>query len=56
MRVLSILLAITPSSVEGSFTVLGLQLKAVDLRTEYRVNPLGIDDVRPRLFWRVTSD
>ena len=26
------------------------------LRTEYGVNPLGIDEARPRLSWQVTSD
>lgn len=26
------------------------------LRTEYRVNPQGIDEARPRLYWRVESD
>ena len=28
----------------------------VDLRCEYRTNPLGIDTLRPRLFWRLESD
>ncbi len=27
-----------------------------DCRTEYLVNPLGLDKQRPRLFWRVESD
>jgi alpha-L-rhamnosidase len=31
-------------------------LQPVELRCEYRVNPLGIDEVQPRLTWRVESD
>lgn len=30
-------------------------LKPVALRSEYRVNPLGIDEAQPRLTWRVES-
>ena len=30
-------------------------LQPVDLRCEYRVNPLGIDEPQPRLSWRVES-
>ena len=56
MRVLFILLAIASIQCSLSAQVVHADLKAVDLRTEYRVNPLGIDDLRPRLFWRVTSD
>jgi len=32
------------------------QIQAQDLRCEYRTDPLGIDVVRPRLSWIVTSD
>lgn len=28
-------------------------ITALDLRTEYRINPLGIDERRPRLSWRL---
>lgn len=31
-------------------------ISAVDLRTEYRVNPLGIDANQPRLSWRLLSN
>jgi alpha-L-rhamnosidase len=31
------------------------QLEPVALRCEYRVNPLGLDEVQPRLTWRVAS-
>jgi alpha-L-rhamnosidase len=30
-------------------------LKPVDLRTEYRQNPLGIDETRPRLSWKLAA-
>lgn len=30
-------------------------LSPLDLRCEYRVNPVGIDTTQPRLFWRETS-
>jgi alpha-L-rhamnosidase len=30
-------------------------LSPVELRCEYRVNPLGIDEVQPRLTWRVAA-
>lgn len=30
-------------------------MKAARLRCEYRVNPLGIDEIKPRLSWIVTS-
>ena len=30
---------------------MGSELKAVDLRTEFVVNPIGVDDPRPRLSW-----
>ncbi len=42
-----LLLAINP--------VHAVSLRPVDLRTEYRVNPLGIDEAKPRLTWRVES-
>ena len=31
-------------------------LKPAALRTEYQVNPLGIDETQPRLSWQVASD
>lgn len=31
-------------------------LQLVDLRTEYRINPLGIDAVSPRFSWKLQSD
>jgi alpha-L-rhamnosidase len=31
-------------------------LKAYDLRTEYRKNPIGIDSAAPRLSWKLWSD
>ena len=31
-------------------------LRIVGLRTEYNVNPLGIDSRRPRLSWQILSD
>ncbi len=31
-------------------------LTPVAIRCEYRVNPQGIDEAKPRLFWRVESD
>ena len=44
-----------------SLAVLGLlplfgasaTVRVVDLRCEYRKNPLGIDEVQPRLSWRL---
>lgn len=32
------------------------EIKISDLRTEYRINPLGIDAVNPRLSWILESD
>ena len=32
------------------------KLEPVELRCEYRVNPLGIDDVQPRLSWQLKAD
>lgn len=40
--------------VMSSLTAFGT-MKPVDLRCEYRVNPLGIDEAQPRLTWRVES-
>ncbi len=39
----------SPASTDAGIT-------PVALRTEYRENPLGIDETQPRLFWRVESD
>lgn len=36
-------------------TLRGAQLEPTALRCEYRVNPQGIDEARPRLTWRVES-
>ena len=33
--------------------VLKAQLKPSDLRSEYRINPLGIDNIHPRLSWKI---
>jgi alpha-L-rhamnosidase len=33
----------------------GVSVRVVDLRCEYRHNPLGIDEVRPRLSWRLEA-
>lgn len=56
MRVLLSLLAVTSIQFSLFSQVVYADLNAVDLRTEYRVNPQGIDDAKPRLFWRVASD
>jgi hypothetical protein len=32
------------------------QILPVDLRCEYVVNPLGVDEASPRLFWKLASD
>ena len=39
-----------------TFSASAAHLKPVALRCEYRVNPLGVDEARPRLTWRVESD
>ncbi|MCU0782607.1 MAG: glycoside hydrolase family 78 protein [Verrucomicrobia bacterium] len=44
-----------PYLLAGLSTAAG-ELKPDGLRCEYRVNPLGIDDARPRLTWRIESD
>jgi len=31
-------------------------IKAVDLRCDYAVNPLGVDSANPRLFWKLESN
>src|SRR5262245_121684 len=31
-------------------------LTPVELRCDYAVNPLGVDEARPRLFWKLESD
>lgn len=31
-------------------------MKIIDLKTEYRTNPLGIDAVHPRFSWKIVSD
>jgi len=38
-----------------TLTVAPAALRPVGLRCEYRVNPLGIDELQPRLTWRVES-
>lgn len=31
------------------------EIKAIDLRSDYKVNPIGIHNVAPRLSWRMTA-
>ena len=31
-------------------------LKIFDLTTEYKVNPVGMDDTQPRFSWKLDSD
>src|SRR6478609_3288513 len=46
-----------------SFVALGMlplmaatvSIRVVDLRVEYRKNPLGIDELQPRLSWRLEA-
>src|SRR5271165_6325212 len=41
----------------GVFPLFGADatVRVVDLRCEYRHNPLGIDEVQPRLSWRLEA-
>ncbi len=47
----------TPGPAEEPQTARGysLHLAAVDLRCEYRADPLGIDVAKPRLFWKLSA-
>ena len=40
---------LTASALAGS-------VNPVDLRCEYNVNPLGLDSIRPRLFWKLNGN
>jgi len=42
--------------VASAFTAYSASLQPVALRCEYRENPLGLDETRPRLTWRMESD
>lgn len=42
--------------VASAFTAYSPPLQPVALRCEYRENPLGLDETRPRLTWRMESD
>lgn len=37
-------------------TTAGAQLRVANLKCEFAVDPLGVDVVQPRLFWRLASD
>ena len=41
----------------GFFEVQGAKSKVIvhDLRTEYKVNPIGLENLSPRLFWKLSS-
>lgn len=39
----------------ATFSQVSAAVRVVDLRCEYRHNPLGIDEVQPRLSWRMDS-
>jgi alpha-L-rhamnosidase len=43
------------TSMCSAVTESGAGLKTGSLRCEYLVNPIGVDDVRPRLSWRLSS-
>jgi alpha-L-rhamnosidase len=51
---LAVTLAAAPTSMSEAAQPESL-LSCVDLRCEYRENPLGIDEAKPRLSWKVTS-
>ncbi len=44
---------IAVSSVAGSLTQSGSDVRVVDLQCEYQANPLGIDVAQPRLSWKL---
>jgi len=50
-----ILFAVLLTPLLSTQTLQAARLAPVALRCEYRVNPLGIDEVQPRLTWRVDS-
>jgi alpha-L-rhamnosidase len=47
---------VVTSLFSTGFLLAATDLKPVDLKCEYRVNPLGIEETRPRLSWKVESD
>lgn len=47
---------IAESSAEAGVGAEGDDLRVVALRTERRTDPIGIDEPRPRLSWRIDSD
>ena len=47
-----LIIILCKASVSTAFAA----LTVADLRTEYRENPPGIDEVKPRLMWRLKSD
>jgi alpha-L-rhamnosidase len=47
--IVAIILCIIPNIVFS-------QVKPSDLRCEYRVNPLGIDNVKPRFSWKISNE
>jgi len=51
--VLGVLVAVI--SAIASVAAAAGSIMPVDLRCEYRVNPLGIDEVQPRLMWQVQA-
>jgi alpha-L-rhamnosidase len=51
-RILLAIILMTASSAASAAPV----LRATDLRTEYRTNPLGIAETKPRLSWVLKSD
>lgn len=44
-----------PCLILAATLVQAASLKPVDLRTEYRKNPLGIDEMQPRLSWKLEA-
>lgn len=46
---------ILPSLILLAFLAQAASLKPVDLRTEYRKDPLGIDETAPRLSWKLEA-
>jgi alpha-L-rhamnosidase len=50
-----LLSAITMTGILTGFSARAQDLKVTDLKTEYQVNPLGIDASAPRLSWKLES-
>lgn len=53
-RILFVLLIITTGSFRNK-VLSQSSVQVTHLRTEYKVNPKGIDEVKPRLFWEMLS-